>query len=103
MGQDCASDQIAMDMTNAAADFPALTGELVDGRYEHELVTDYPVPQSQGTVTAHTLIEQKRQDEGGRRSADPVADTHCTHSSLVSVSRSSATISRARARSSWRT
>jgi hypothetical protein len=52
-----------MDMTYAAADFPALTGELVDGRYEHELVTDYPVPQSQGTFTVHTLIEQKGHDE----------------------------------------
>jgi hypothetical protein len=40
------------------ADFPALTAELVDGRYEQEPVIDYPVPQSQGTVTVHTLIEQ---------------------------------------------
>jgi hypothetical protein len=64
-GQDCAIDSIAMDMTYAAADFPALTGELVDGRYERELVTDYPMPQSQGTITVHTLIEQKGQEGEG--------------------------------------
>jgi hypothetical protein len=29
------------------------------------LVIDYPVPESQGTVTVLTLIEQKGQDEEG--------------------------------------
>jgi hypothetical protein len=64
-GEGCATEPIAEDMTYAAAEFPALTGELVDGRYEHELVIDYPVPESQGTVTVLTLIEQKGQDEEG--------------------------------------
>ena len=64
-GEGCAPEPVAVDMTYDAADFAALTGDLVDGRYEHDLVTDYPVPESQGTVTVHTLIEQKRQDEEG--------------------------------------
>ena len=44
---------------------PAFTGELVDGRYEDEQVNEYPPPLSQGTVTVHTLIEQKGQENAG--------------------------------------
>lgn len=64
-GQGCATEPVAMDMTyEAAVIIPALAGELVEGRYEDEQVTDLPQPM-QGILTIHTLIEQKGQDEAG--------------------------------------
>jgi hypothetical protein len=51
--------------SSAAAEIvPALTGELVDGRYEDEQVHEHPPP-LQGSATVHTLIEQKGQENAG--------------------------------------
>jgi hypothetical protein len=64
-GQGCATEQRAVDMTYSAAELiPALTGALVDGRYQNEQVYENPPP-LQGSVTVHTLIEQKGQDNAG--------------------------------------
>jgi hypothetical protein len=63
-GEGCATEPVAVAYVMSAADFRALTGELVDGRFEDELVIDMPQP-FQGTTTVHTLIEQKGQVEEG--------------------------------------
>ena len=56
---------VAVDMTNAATELIlTLTGELVEGRYEDEQVHECPSP-VQCSITVHTLIEQKGQENAG--------------------------------------